>query len=202
MGKLTTTLLTGVALIALSAAPALAGFPPVLLAKNGIRGVTGTVHYKTDIHNPGMTVITETLPSETFTGNHSTMYKKTKNLVPGETWLTLTANGQHCYDFTGSSGQKESFSKDANAKIAAYTYKSAGTHTYFTTNGATGHCTGTLTLYAPAYELKSKIATRDAFDGYDAVKFTTTTTTTGTKHKKKKHKFELKAKEPWTINIK
>lgn len=199
MYKLTTTLLTGAALIALSAAPALA--TPALLIKNGIKVASATIHYKTDINDPGRTVITETLPSEAFTGNRSTMYKKTKDLAPGETWLSVTANGKHCFDFTGTSGQKEKFSKDGNAKVAVYTYKSAGTHTFFTSKGATGHCTGTLTLYAPAYELKSKTASNDTFDGYDAVKFTTTTTTTGTKHKKNKNKFELIAKEPWTINI-
>lgn len=202
MDRLTTTLLAGAALIAFSAAPTLAVSRPALLIHNGNRAVSGTLHYKTDVHNPGRTVATLTLPSETFTGNRSTMYRKTKNLTPGETWLTVTSKGQHCSDFTGSHGQKESFSKDHNAKIKAYTYKSPGTHTFYTSKGATGHCTGTLTLYAPAYELKSRSATTDAFDGYDAVKFTTTTTTTGTMHKKKKHKFEDRAKEPWTINIK
>jgi hypothetical protein len=201
MNRLTTTLLTGAALIALSAAPTLAISSPVLL-KTGMKGVTGAIHYKTNIHTPGLTVVTETLPSETFTGNHSTMYRKTKNLAPGEVWLTITANGQHCSNFTGGAGQKAKNSKDANAKIAVYTYKSAGTHTFFTSNGATGHCTGTLTIYAPAYELKSKTAMTDAFDGLDAIRFTTTTTTTGTKHRKKKHRFEFIAKEPWTINIK
>lgn len=200
MGKLTTTLLTGAALIALSVAPA--GAKPALLIKSGLKVVSSTMHYKTDINNPGRTVVTLTLPSETFTGNHSTMYKKTKDLTPGEVWLSLTANGAHCFNATGKNGQKASFTKDHNAKIKAYTYKSPGTHTYFTSKGATGHCTGTLTLYAPAYELKSKTATNDAFDGYDAIRFTTTTTTTGTKHKKNKNRFEFRAKEPWTINIK
>jgi hypothetical protein len=200
MGKLTTNLLTGAALIALSAAPAAA--KPVLLIKDGIRVASSTMHYKTNINSPGPTVVTLTLPSETFTGNHSTMYKKTKDLTPGEVWLSLTANGNHCSNATGKNGQKASFTKDMNAKIKAYTYKSPGTHTYFTSKGASGHCTGTLTLYAPAYELKSKTATTDAFDGYDAIRFTTTTTTTGTKHKKHKNKFEFRAKEPWTINIK
>jgi len=200
MNKLTTTLLAGAALTALTAAPVLA--KPALLIHNGVKVVTATLHYKTDVQNPGRTVITETLPSEVFTGNRSTMYKKTKNLTPGETWLTVTSKGEHCFDFTGATGQKETFSKDSNARIKAYSYKSAGTHTFFTTNGATGHCTGTLTLYAPAYELKSQTAATDSFDGFDTVKFTTTTTTTGTKHKQKKNKFELRAKEPWTINIK
>jgi hypothetical protein len=199
MDKLTTTLLAGAAIAALSAAPVLA--KPALLIHNGIKVVTATIHYKTDVQNPARTVITETLPSEVFTGNRSTLYKKTKNLTPGETWLSVTAQGKHCFDFTGTSGQKETFSKDSNAKVKAYTYKSVGTHTFFTTKGATGHCTGTLTMYAPAYELRSKIAATDSFDGFDAVKFTTTTTTTGTKHRQKKHRFELRAKEPWTINI-
>lgn len=200
MNNLMKTLLAGAALTALSAAPALAGSRPVLLVPHGIKVTSGAVHYKTHIQSPGRTVVTLTLPSEAFTGNRSTMYKKTKDLAPGETWLTVTANGQHCSDFTGKVGQKETFSKDKNAKIKAYTYKSPGTHTFFTSNGATGHCTGTLTLYAPAYELKSKTAATDTFDGFDAVRFTTTTTTTGKMHKNK-NRFELRAKEPWTINI-
>ena len=199
MGKLTTTLLTGAALIALSAASAEA--KPVLLDRNGLKVTSSTMHYKTDINGSPITVVTLTLPSETFTGNHSTMYKKTKDLAPGEVWLTLTANGAHCSNATGKNGQKAKFSKDPNARIKAYTYKSPGTHTFFTSQGATGHCTGTLTLYAPAYELKSKTATADTFDGYNAIRFTTTTTTTGTKHKKHENKFEFVAKEPWTINI-
>lgn len=200
MNSLMKTLLAGAALTALSSAPALAAHGPVLLVPHGIKVTSGTVHYKTSIQTPGRTVVTLTLPSETFTGNRSTMYKKTKNLFPGETWLTVTANGQHCSDFTGKVGQKISFSKDKNAKIKAYSYKSPGTHTFFTSNGATGHCTGTLTLYAPAYELKSKTAATDSFSGYDAVRFTTTTTTTTNMHRNK-NRFELRAREPWTINI-
>lgn len=199
MYNLTKTLLAGAALVALSAAPAVS--KPALLVPHGIKVVSGMVHHKTNISNPGRTVLTLTLPSETFTGNHSTMYRKTKNLSPGETWLTLTANGQHCSNLTGLNGQKARFSKDHNARIKAYTYKSPGTHTYFTSNGATGHCTGTLTLYAPAYELKNATAATDSFDGLDTIRLTTTTTSTGTKHKKTKNRFQLTAREPWTINI-
>jgi len=194
MDKLTTTLLTGAAMSALSVVPALAGAHPMMAVKtaHGAISMKGNTHYKTGIHNPGRTVFTVTFGNFTYTGARSTLYHKTVDVGPPFVWYTVSTGG-HCVNYHF---QHPKATKSTVAKIKVYTTKIHTT--VHTTNGETV-CSGTLTFYGPSYELKSMTATMDSFQMNDGAYFTTTTTTTGTKHKKKKHKYDEVGRENFKL---
>src|SRR5215469_2708826 len=166
MDKLTTTLLTGAALGALSVAPAMATTHHPMLAvrtAHGAMTVRGIVHSKTSIHTPGVVKYTFTFPTTfKFTGNESTMYKNPIDLQ-GIAWYTVSSGG-HCVDIPG---QKAHAILDPNAKIKMHTSKA-----HITVSA----CTGTLTFYGPAYRLNNKNASSDTFKWLDKVRYTTTST--------------------------
>jgi len=195
MDKLTTTLLTGAALGALSFVPAVAGqsHHPMLalLTKDGAVTVKGLSHFKTSMYNAGTkkytTIYTYTTKGgfgslgggKTWhdTGSEAELYKQTVDLTGAVIFYTITAGG-HCADAPNQSAKITG--KPSNGKGSVYSVKSKVN---------LGVCTGTLTFYGPAYELKSKTATQDNESFTDTAKDTVTTTTTGTKHKHNKYKF-------------
>ena len=186
MDKLTTTLLTGAAMGALSVAPAMAttSHHPMLAVKtsHGAISVRGNFHSKTDVHTPGVTRYTYTFPTTfKFTGNESTMYKNTVDLQ-GIVWYTVSSGG-HCVNLPG---QKAHAIKDPDAKIKMHTSK---------VHVTLSACTGTLTFYGPAYRLNNKNASSDTFQWLDKVRFTTTSTGG------KVNKYEDKAVANWDITI-
>lgn len=199
MDTLTKGLLAGTAVSALAVVPALAGqlHHPMLamLTKNGAISLNGNSHFKSVVHTGGVSKTTINYTYTTCagfgsggcgktwhdTGNESTLYHKTVDLTGAVIFYTITAGG-HCADYPG---QKQKITaKPTHGKGTVYSSKAHET---------LSSCTGTLTFYGPAYELKSKTSTTDseAFKDYLTDKYTTSTTTTGTKHKKHKHKHEL-----------
>src|SRR5207237_498523 len=149
---------------ALAVAPALAAAPHVVRAvptANGLVFKTGSVHFKTPVTphcNKAGTKCKTIFPNGTitYTGNRSTMLNTFKKLPGGETWYTVVSG--HCVTYPS----KAKASADANATIKKYAFKS-----HVTLSG----CTGTLTFYAPKYELTNNSISQDNFKWNDTVKF-------------------------------
>ncbi|HEY3638104.1 MAG TPA: hypothetical protein VGK90_08110 [Rhizomicrobium sp.] len=196
MDSLTKTLLTGAAVSAFAVAPAVAGQAHgprlAMLTNHGVVALKGTVHSKTVVKTPGTTKITSVFTYTTRggfgsqgggktwqdAGNETALYKQTAALTGAVIFYTVTAGG-HCAD---APDQKAKITgKPTNGKGSVYSTKVFAS--------IPGTCTGTLTYYGPAYELKSKTATSDNEGFTDTAKDTVTTTTTGTKHKHNKFKF-------------
>ena len=194
MDSLTKTLLTSAALSALSVAPAMAATQshhPMLslLTKNGAITLKGDSHFKSALHVGGAIKSTINYTATTCggfgtygcgktwhaTGNESTLYKKTVDLATAVIFYEVSAGG-HCVDYQPQA--QKITAKPTNGKASLYSVKQHVT---------LSSCTGTLTYYGPAYELKSKTATSDSEAIKDYLTDTYTTTTTGKKHKKKKH---------------
>jgi len=102
--------------------------------------------------------------------------------LPGGTWFTVTSGG-HCASVPG---QKIHATKDPHARIKVYTSKK---------HLSLSICTGTLTLYGPAYRLNDKNATTDSFRFSDEEKYTTTSSGG------KKHKYDKTFVNVWDITI-
>ncbi|HEX3431547.1 MAG TPA: hypothetical protein VHT03_11735 [Rhizomicrobium sp.] len=164
MQSLTKTLLLGAAGSALAVAPAIAGAPHLLRViptANGLVFKTGATHYKTPTAtkcNSAGTKCKTTFPngSVAYTGHESTMYLNFKKLGGGETWYSYTNGVCHTYP------SKAKASRDANATIKKYTIKQHVT---------LSKCSGTLTYYAPKYELTNSTVSQDKFKWNDTIKF-------------------------------
>ena len=169
MHNLTKTLLLGAAGSALAVAPSLAAAPHLVRAVPTAHGLvfkTGSVHFKTPVTpkcNKANTKCKTIFPNGTLTvtGNRSTMYLTFKKLGGGETWLT-SDGAHHCVTYPS----KARASKDVNATIKKYSFKS-----HVTITQGTFHCTGTLTFYAPNYELTNNSISQDTFKWNDTIKF-------------------------------
>lgn len=187
MDNLTKTLLTGAAVSALAAVPAMAGVHlAVSQGHNGLR-LAGSTHYKSSFAPTKATNVTQTV-TYTFTGHESTMYHKAVLLGHPNGWITETSGMPGvCQTIPG---QKAKASKDPHAKIKAY---AASTHvTVASTTGGFPGCTGTVLQYQPKYTLKDKNATQDTFVFTIGRK---KWTTSGGKL------YNLKLNENWTVNI-
>jgi hypothetical protein len=161
--SLSKTLLTGVALCAFAAVPAMAAdhAPNISLASKllpSLKLKTGAVHFKTNIHDPKYTNVTETV---TFEGTITrTNFYKTKVLLWLDGWITHTS--------TSTTSKCEAIPKQTAkfpAKSKAKSLLAAASAT--ATASDPGFCVATpgITLYGPDYTLESKTAKSDSFKG-------------------------------------
>jgi len=182
MDMLTKSLLTGAAVSALAAVPAMATVHMAGSNSNALVLHNGSHHSKTAVGSktaPTTTYSNVTQTSSAFyTGNESTMYKKKVTLYPGG-WYTYTPSGA-CSSIPG---QKGTHSKDKNAKIKKKTVQVAV---------STSHCHATVSQIEPIYKLHNNKISSDSFV------FTVSKkkwTTTGGGH------YNLKANYDYTITI-
>lgn len=187
MDNLTKTLLTGAAISALAAVPAMAGVH--LAVSQGHNGLVlaGSTHYKSNFAPKKATNVTETV-TFTYTGHESTMYHKAVLLGHPNGWITETAGMPGvCQTIPG---QKAKSSKDNHAKVKAHV---SSVHvTVASTTGGFPGCTGTVLQYQPNYTLKDKKAKQDML--VFTISKRKWTTSAG-------KLFNLKLNENWTVNI-
>jgi hypothetical protein len=203
MDKLTTALLTGAAMTALSVAPAMAGSThqhqhaliPVGQHPGLAMIVKGVAHYKTPTSKPGEVDYTFTYSTTfNFSGARSTMLEQVKDLGPGVLWYSYSSacGSTACtYHFFDSPKQKWK-AKDPNAKIKAFSSFLVTQFHFTTTYGFKYNYYTTFTYRGPAYELENASISSDNFVWHDNVKFTTSYTTS-VKHKLKKTKYDYTA---------
>jgi hypothetical protein len=162
MDNITKTLLSGAAISALAAVPAMAAGHAPNMHVAGARIASLNVkylgsHYKTDIRDPKK--VTHVTTDFTFTGtlHESTAYKHAVTLWK-EGWFTRTGTTSASKCITAPN-EKAKFKKTKHAKIKAVAVTGTVSIPTFCASN-TGQ-----TFYGPQYTLKDKNATSDSFTG-------------------------------------